>query len=84
VSSPPRSVPGRSTDHLRVAFERRIPEWLQYRLDSYNSEADRFVARQAAPIFGFLIPLACVCLDELDRRHWDMLGYEVVATKAVE
>jgi len=35
-----------------------------------------------APIFGFLIPLACYYLDKLDRRHWDTLGYKVVATKA--
>lgn len=37
-----------------------------------------------APIFGFLIPLACYYLDKLDRRHWDTLGYKVVARKAAE
>jgi SAM-dependent methyltransferase len=42
------------------------------------------VAVLLAPIFGFAIPLACYYLDKLDRRHWDTLGYKVVATKATE
>jgi len=37
-----------------------------------------------APIFGFLIPFVCYYLDKLDRRHWDTLGYQVVAQKAAE
>ena len=45
-------------------------------------EGPRFaLAVLLSPIFGFLIPLACYYLDKLDRRHWDTLGYRVVATK---
>jgi hypothetical protein len=48
-------------------------------------EGKRFpVAVLLAPIFGFLIPLACYYLDKLDLRHWDTLGYEVIAHKALE
>ena len=36
-----------STYHILVAIKRWLPEWLRYRLDPYNSEADRFVARFA-------------------------------------
>jgi SAM-dependent methyltransferase len=34
-----------STYHRLVAWKRRIPAWLLDRIDPYNSEADRFVAR---------------------------------------
>jgi SAM-dependent methyltransferase len=48
-------------------------------------EGRRFpVAVLLAPIFGFLIPLVCYYLDKLDLRHWDTLGYKVVARKALE
>jgi len=41
--------PGRfSTYHILVKIKHQLPEWLRYRLDPYNSEADRFVARFAA------------------------------------
>ena len=46
-------------------------------------EGVRFpIAILLSPIFGFLVPLACYYLDKLDLRHWDTLGYKVVATKA--
>lgn len=32
-----------TTYHRLVALKRRLPEWLLYRLDPYNTEADRFV-----------------------------------------
>lgn len=48
-------------------------------------EGKRFpVAVLLAPIFGFLIPFACYYLDKLDLRHWDTLGYRVIARKAAE
>jgi SAM-dependent methyltransferase len=48
-------------------------------------EGKRFpVAVLLAPIFAFLIPLACYYLDKLDLRHWDTLGYKVIAHKAPE
>jgi len=47
VDSPARAAASGSTYHLLVALKRRIPEWLRYRLDPYNSEADRFVGREA-------------------------------------
>jgi len=48
-------------------------------------EGRRFpVAVLLAPIFGFLIPLACYYLDKLDLRHWDTLGYKVIAQRAPE
>jgi SAM-dependent methyltransferase len=37
-----------------------------------------------APIFGFLIPFACYYLDKLDLRHWDTLGYKVIAHRPPE
>jgi SAM-dependent methyltransferase len=33
-----------------VAIKYRLPEWLRYRLDPYNTAADRFVARAAATL----------------------------------
>jgi SAM-dependent methyltransferase len=39
-----------------LAIKRRLPEWLRYRLDPYNTEADRFVASAGAA----LPPNACV------------------------
>lgn len=34
-----------------------------------------------APVFGFLLPLACFYLDRLDRAREDTLGYTVVARR---
>ncbi len=36
------------TYHRLVAIKYRLPEWLRYRLDPYNTAADRFVACAAA------------------------------------
>jgi len=47
VDAPTRKF---STYHILVEIKRRMPEWLRYRLDPYNSEADRFVARFAADL----------------------------------
>lgn len=33
-----------------LALKRRLPEWLRYRLDPYNTEADRFIASAAAAL----------------------------------
>ena len=43
-------MPKLNTYHILVSLKRRLPEWLRYRLDPYNSEADRFVARGAAEL----------------------------------
>jgi SAM-dependent methyltransferase len=50
VKPAPSSPPKLSTYHILVSLKRRLPEWLLYRLDPYNSEADRFVARRAAEL----------------------------------
>jgi SAM-dependent methyltransferase len=34
-----------STYHRLVGLKQRLPDWLRYRLDPYNTEADRFVER---------------------------------------
>ena len=42
--------------HELVAVKRRLPEWLLYRLDPYNTSADRFIAEAARSV----APGACV------------------------
>jgi SAM-dependent methyltransferase len=39
-----------STYHRLVALKYRLPEWLRYRLDPYNTAADRFIAASAARV----------------------------------
>jgi SAM-dependent methyltransferase len=52
VNVAPRAVPPSrlTTYHRLVALKYRLPEWLRYRLDPYNTEADRFVAAAAASL----------------------------------
>jgi len=38
---------GSATYHRLVAIKRRLPEWLRYRIDPYNTVADRFIAESA-------------------------------------
>jgi SAM-dependent methyltransferase len=40
-------VDGSATYRRLVAIKRRLPEWLRYRIDPYNTVADRFVADEA-------------------------------------
>ena len=51
MSAPP-GVP--TTYHRLLRIKRRLPEWLRYRLDPYNTAADRFVAEagRATPAAG--------------------------------
>lgn len=46
----PAASPKLSTYHILVTLKRRLPGWLLHRLDPYNSESDRFVARGAAAL----------------------------------
>ena len=46
--APALPVAGPTTYHRLVAIKRRLPEWLRWRLDPYNTAADRFVAEAAA------------------------------------
>ncbi len=50
VNGGPRATPPgrRTTYHRLVALKYRLPGWLRYRLDPYNTEADRFIAAAAA------------------------------------
>ncbi len=43
-------APSEKTYHRLVRLKRRLPEWLRYRLDPYNTSADRFVAQVAAEV----------------------------------
>jgi SAM-dependent methyltransferase len=43
-------APPPTTYHRLVAIKRRLPEWLRWRLDPYNTSADRFVAAAAAAL----------------------------------
>ncbi len=43
-------TPERATYHRLVAIKYMLPEWLRYRLDPYNTSADRFIAQAAASL----------------------------------
>jgi hypothetical protein len=49
------------------------PDWISYPISE--------TSRPRSIDGGFLIPFVCYYLDELDLRHWDTLGYKVIAQK---
>ena len=67
------------TYHWLVRLKRRLPEWLLYRLDPYNTVADRFVAdagRQVEPGARVLDAGAGDCRHAVHFPHARYLGVD--------